>query len=221
LLAPDRGYRRASAAHNADPTSAVAGAARADLPRPGRRGRVDPALEEARSVQRTAFLAFVAAAVAGVSGAAVLSAARGDDQSSQVLDGKLPVGYRDWKLISVAHEAGKLNDLRAVLGNDAAIKAYRDGTLPFPDGAIIGRLAWSYVPSAQNDKVFGQPQSFVAGAPTNVQFMVKDSRAYAATGGWGFAQFDAGKPTHVVVQDCFACHVPAKARDYVFTSYAP
>ncbi|HEY0745817.1 MAG TPA: cytochrome P460 family protein, partial [Steroidobacteraceae bacterium] len=43
-------------------------------------------------------------------------------------------GYRDWKLISVAHEEGKLNDIRAVLGNDVAIKAYREGKLPFPDG---------------------------------------------------------------------------------------
>ena len=172
-------------------------------------------------MQRTAILAIAAIVVAGISSAAVLSAARGADESLRILGGKLPVGYRDWKLISVAHEAGNLNDLRAVLGNDAAIKAYRDGTLPFPDGAIIARLAWSYVPSPENDKVFGQPQSFVAGAPTNVQFMVKDSRAYAATGGWGFAQFDSGKPTHVVVQDCFSCHVPAKARDYVFTSYAP
>jgi hypothetical protein len=124
-------------------------------------------------------------------------------------------------LISVVHEAGKFNDLRAILGNDAAIKAYRDGTLPFPDGAIIARVAWSYVPSEENDKVFGQPQSFVAGAPTNVQFMVKDSRKYASTDGWGYAQFDNGKPTRVVVQACYSCHVPAKGHDFLFTRYSP
>ena len=56
---------------------------------------------------------------------------------------KLPAGYRDWRLISVAHEAGNLNDLRAILGNDQAIKAYRDAKLPFPDGTIIARPAWS------------------------------------------------------------------------------
>ena len=77
-------------------------------------------------------------------------------------------------LISVAHEAGDLNDLRAILGNDVAIKAYREGKLPFPDGAIIARLAWNYVPSDENNKIFGRAQSFVAGSPTNVQFMVKD-----------------------------------------------
>jgi hypothetical protein len=134
----------------------------------------------------------------------------------------IPGGYRDWRLISVAHEEGSLNDLRAVLGNDIAIKAYRDGKLPFPDGAIIARLAWRYVPSEENDKVFGRAQSFVAGAPTNVQFMVKDSKRYASTGGWGFAQFTDGKPAGAaVLAPCFACHVPVKARDFVFTRYAP
>src|SRR5215510_7963523 len=57
---------------------------------------------------------------------------------------EIPPGYRDWKLISVAREEGELDDIRAVLGNDVAIKAYREGKLPFPDGAIIARIAWSY-----------------------------------------------------------------------------
>jgi Cytochrome P460 len=92
-------------------------------------------------------------------------------------------------LISVAHEEGNLNDLRAILGNDEAIEASREGTLPYPDGTIIARLAWSYVPSQENNKAFGTPQSFVAGPLKNgVQFMVKDSRKYASTGRWGFAQ---------------------------------
>ena len=122
----------------------------------------------------------------------------------------------------MAHEAGSLNDFRAVLGNDAAVKAYRDGQLPFPDGATIARLAWQYVPSEENNKAFGRDQSFVAGAPTNVQFMVKDSKKYASTGGWGFAQFKGSKPdTTAQLNTCFPCHVPVKARDYVFTRYAP
>ena len=145
----------------------------------------------------------------------------GQAEASLVLGGKMPSGYRDWKLISVAHEEGKLNDLRAVLGNDLAIEAYREGKLPFPDGTIVARLAWSYVPSEENNKAFGRPQSFVAGPPTNVQFIVKDSKKYAATGGWGLAEFDDGRPANVLVQDCFACHVPAKAQDYLFTHYAP
>jgi hypothetical protein len=153
-----------------------------------------------------------------------LNSLRADDEADPVLGIKMPADYRDWRLISVAHEAGKLNDLRAVLGNDIAIEAYRAGKQEFPDGAIIARLAWAYTPSAENDKVFGQPQSFVAGTPQEgVQFMVKDSKKYAATGGWGFAQFNDGKPLadEAVSKACFPCHTPAKAHDYVFTRYAP
>src|SRR5678815_294823 len=78
-----------------------------------------------------------------------------DLQGAPIYVTEIPAGYRDWKLISVAHEAGELNDIRAVLGNDIAIKAYREGKLPFPDGAIIVRIAWDYVPSAENNQTFG------------------------------------------------------------------
>jgi hypothetical protein len=77
---------------------------------------------------------------------------------------KIYPGYRDWKLISVAHEAGNLNDIRAILGNDKAIEAYREGKQSFPDGTVIARLSWNYVASAENNKVFGREQSFVAGS---------------------------------------------------------
>jgi hypothetical protein len=162
------------------------------------------------------------ATVAGVVVSRAPASGQADGEAAPIYGIKLPPGYRDWKLISVAHEEGNLNDLRAVLGNDIAIKAYRDGKLPFPDGTIIARLAWTYVPSEENNKVFGRTQSFVTGPPTNVQFMVKDSRRYAATGGWGFAQFKDGKPDGKAdLTTCFTCHVPVKARDFVFTRYAP
>ena len=144
------------------------------------------------------------------------------DQVAPVFGVALPPDYRNWRLISVAHEAGNLNDLRAILGNDIAFKAYQEKKLPFPDGAIIARLAWSHISSEENNKVFGREQSFVAGSATNVQFMVKDSKRYAATGGWGFAQFKDGKPADEAVhRTCFSCHEPVKARDFVFTHYAP
>ncbi len=75
---------------------------------------------------------------------------------------------------------------------------------------------------AQN-KAFGRSQSFVAGRPKNgVQFMVKDSRKYAATGGWGFAHFNDGKPgPESDLKACFPSHQAIKARDFVFTRYAP
>jgi hypothetical protein len=91
---------------------------------------------------------------------------------------KTPDGYRDWRLISVAHEAGELNDIRTILGNDPAIKAYREGTLPFPKDTIIARIAWRHVPSEENNKIFGREQSFVPGEqpPWYLQFMVGDTR---------------------------------------------
>ncbi len=150
-----------------------------------------------------------------------MAPADAEEATAPVFNSDIPAGYRDWRLISVAHEEGNLNDLRAVLGNDIAIKAYREGKLPFPDGAIIARLAWTYVPSEENNEVFGRHQSFVAGDATNIQFMIKDSAKYAATGGWGFAQFDDGKPVDAAgLSGCYACHVPVKARDFVFTRYA-
>jgi hypothetical protein len=125
-------------------------------------------------------------------------------------------------LVSVAHEEGNLNSIGAVLGNDVAIKAYREGKLPFPDGTIIAALHYSHAPSDENNKVFGKAQSFVAGAPTNIQFMVKDSKKYSATGDWGFATFIDGKPAAAAsMQSCFPCHNQAKASDLVFTHYAP
>lgn len=140
---------------------------------------------------------------------------------SLALAGKLPAGYRDWGLVSVAHEAGNINDIRAILGNGLAIKAYRAGRRTFPDGSAIARLAWSYVPSAQNNRAFGRVQSYVAGSPTTVQFMVKDSHRYAATGGWGFTQFTGRKADAIDAKACFACHAPAKAHDFVFAAYSP
>jgi cytochrome c551/c552 len=149
----------------------------------------------------------------------------------------LPPGYRDWALVSVAAVGPPLNDIRAKLGNDIAMTDLRQGTIPYRDGAIIARLAWKQTTDPQTSNAFrlqGQrvglsadaiakllSQSFVAGASTNVQLMVKDSKKYASTGGWGFAQFTNGKPDAIVQQKCFACHEPAKATDFVFTRYAP
>jgi Cytochrome P460 len=148
-----------------------------------------------------------------------------DGAAAPIFGIKVFAGYRDWKLISVAHEAGSLNDIRAVLGNDIAIKSYREGRQWFPDGAVIARLSWNYVPSEENNRVFGREQSFVAGSAAGwyLQFMVKDSKKYAATGGWGYAQFDKdGTPADEAKHGtCFPCHVPVKDRDYVFTHYAP
>jgi hypothetical protein len=177
-------------------------------------------------MKRIMFL-LVAVAALGSVVALTASGPRSTDQETAIFVTKIPPGYRDWKLISVAREEGELNDIRAVLGNDKAVKTYRDGKLSFPDGAIIARIAWSFDTSEENNKIFGMfgvgPQSFVAGAPKNgVQFMVKDSRKYATTGGWGFGHFNDGKPAdEAVLKTCFPCHAAIKERDLIFTRYAP
>jgi hypothetical protein len=158
-------------------------------------------------------------------GAAEQTAAQGSDaangalakDASPIYGVTIPKGYRQWPLIAPSEEAAPLNELRAILGNPVAINAYRDGTLPFPDGTILAKLAWKHVPSPEF-----QPAS-IPGAATTVQIMVKDSKKYAATGGWGFGRFINGKPVDEAQhQTCFACHeANVKAHDFVFTRYAP
>src|SRR3954470_5769061 len=82
----------------------------------------------------------LAGAVAGI---APSSGHADDAAAASIAGGKLPVGYRDWRLISAAPEERGPDAIRAILGNDAAIKAYREAQPPFPDGTIISRIAWS------------------------------------------------------------------------------
>jgi hypothetical protein len=167
-------------------------------------------------------LPIAVATLASVIAYLVTASGQADEGSAPVYLTKAPSGYRDWKLISVAHEEGDLHSFAAVLGNDVAVKAYRAGTLPFPDGAVIMALHYSHIPSEENNKVFGRQQSFVPGPPSNIQWEVKDSKKYAATGGWGFGQVNAnGKPVEEAqFKTCAPCHAEA-SRDFVFTRYAP
>lgn len=128
----------------------------------------------------------------------------------------LPEGYRQWQLIAPAREAAPLGELRAVLGNSIAVEAYRRGQLPFPDGAILVKLAWKEVQSPEFEP------ATIPGAATTVQLMVKDSKRYATTGGWGFGRFVNGEPAAKDQHEtCFACHeARVKDRDFVFTRLA-
>ena len=179
-------------------------------------------------MNRIVFMLVAAGALTSMVAYMVPASGQPDEETAPIYGIKIPPGFRDWRLISVNHLAGgTVKQLRAQLGNDTAISAFRDGKLPFPDGAIIAALHWNEVSSDENNKVLasGFPgaglQSFVAGSAVNVQFMVKDSKQYAATGGWGFADFTNGKPGNEALhQTCFPCHEPAKDRDFVFTRYA-
>jgi hypothetical protein len=167
-------------------------------------------------------LLFTVAMAAALVAYAPPASGHGDGEVAPIYGLKIPAGYRDWELISVGRLGGSNNDLRAKLGNEVAIKAYREGKLPFPDGSIIARLAWHEVTSEENKKALGGVDSFSAGAATNLEFMVKDFEKYGATGGWGFAQFTDGKPdSEALHKTCFPCHAPAKDQDFIFTRYAP
>ena len=173
-------------------------------------------------MKRIALVLVAAAAVAGAVASLFPRPGHADERAGSTFLTEIPAGYRDWRWISVAHEEGDFHSFAAVLGNDVAIKAYRDGNLPFPDGTIIAALHYRHVPSEENDRAFGRSQSFVAGPPTNVQFMVKDSKRFSSTGGWGFGHFQDGKRgDEAMMKTCFPCHAQMRARDLVFTQYAP
>lgn len=165
---------------------------------------------------RTALLGAVLAS--SVVAAAALAAPGGSpDNASPIYGVTIPESYRQWPFIAPAHETDPLNELRVVVGNPTAIKAYQDGTLPFPDGTILVKLAWKHVQSTEF------APAYVPGAATTVQVMVKDSKRYPDTGGWGFGRFVDGKPVDQAQHEtCFACHeAGVKDHDYVFTRFAP
>lgn len=128
----------------------------------------------------------------------------------------LPDGYKDWRLLSTHYRTDN-NTIRAVLGNDVAVKAARESkTNPWPDGAILGKMVWKAVKHDRWEAA-NEPGAFI-----HAEFMFKDSQKHAATGGWGYARWlgmdqkpygkDAG-----FVQECVGCHTPVKDRDWVFT----
>jgi hypothetical protein len=91
---------------------------------------------------------------------------------SPIFGVSVPEGYRDWTLVGVAQETGDLDELRAVLANPAALKSYRAGTLPFPDGSALVKLAWRRQQSPEFTP------AFVPGGPTTIQVMVKDQARF-------------------------------------------
>jgi hypothetical protein len=138
-------------------------------------------------------------------------------------------GYEGWQVVSLSLNGGKL---AAILGNPAMIEAYKAGIpgngKPFPDGARLAKIHW--VPK-KNDAQPGQP--LVPDTLHDIDFMVKDSKRFADTAGWGYAVFEYDVPTDTFrpgnstdhppqVNDAkcgAACHAIAVKQDYVFTHY--
>ena len=141
--------------------------------------------------------------------------AEGGD-ASPIFGVTIPEGYRTWQVVAVSHRTDN-DQVRAILGNDIAMKAYREKALPFPDGAILAKLEWKRVESAEFKN------AFVPGDAVQIEFMVKDAKRYEKTGGWGFGRFINGKPADAQAHGtCSPCHsANVKNHDNVFTRYAP
>jgi hypothetical protein len=138
-------------------------------------------------------------------------------------------GYEAWQVVSISQNG---NLVAAILANPVMIKAYQAGVpangKPFPDGARMAKIHWN------TKKMETFPAATVPATQHDVDFMVKDSKRFADSGGWGYAVFDydapsdkftpgtlAGKPPQGNDAKCgFACHTTVKTRDYVFTDYA-
>lgn len=122
--------------------------------------------------------------------------------------------YRDWPVLGISLRHDK-NSMRAIVGNDAAIKAARAGKiLPWPDGVVIAKIKWA---ERKHPK---WEQASVPGDFTAAEAMVKDSKKYPATDGWGYGIWE-GKTLKMYDQakaaECHACHQVAKDTDFVFT----
>ena len=138
-------------------------------------------------------------------------------------------GYEDWPVIAISENEGKI---AVIVGNPVMIDAYKEGVpgngKPFPDGAKMTKIHW--IPKKQ-ETYPGQPT--VPGTQHDVDFMVKDGKRFADSGGWGWAAFDydaasdtfkpsdaSSTPPQEHDAKCgFACHTIVQKRDYVFTEY--
>lgn len=122
--------------------------------------------------------------------------------------------YLDWRLLSVSHRTDK-KTLRAILGNDIAINAFRKGNnKPWPDGTVLAKVVWKER-THPNWSAAIVPEKFSA-----AEAMIKESKKYADTGGWGFGHWQKGKlemHSDEKSKICFACHAPMKDNDYVYT----
>ena len=137
-------------------------------------------------------------------------------------------GYEAWQTVSLSQNE---KAVAVILANPAMIKAYQSGIpgngKPFPDGSKMAKIHWA--PKKQESF----PNTTVPGGLHDVDFMMKDSKRFADSGGWGWAAFKydaasdtfkpfttADDPPQANDAKCgLACHTIVKTRDYVFTEY--
>ena len=137
-------------------------------------------------------------------------------------------GYESWQTVSISQNE-KL--IAVILANPVMINAYQSGIpgngKPFPDGAKMAKIHWN----PKKHETFAN--TMVPASLHDVDFMVKDSKRFADSGGWGWAVFNydaasdsfspgtlANEPPQGNDAKCgLACHTIVRTRDYVFTDY--
>ena len=137
-------------------------------------------------------------------------------------------GYESWQTVSVSHNE---QIMAMILANPEMIKAYQSGipgnNKPFPDSVKMAKVHWN------PKKLEALATATVPASLHDVDFMVKDSKRFADSGGWGWGVFIydassesfrpgtmADRPPQADDAKCgFACHTVVKGRDYVFTEY--
>ncbi|MGD0586880.1 MAG: cytochrome P460 family protein [Oryzomonas sp.] len=132
-------------------------------------------------------------------------------------------GYEDWKVVAVSH-AESLNLIEVIVANPVMIDAYQAGVhdigKPFPDGCKMAKIHWNAIKSAE-----APGPTIVPGTLHDIDFMVRDSKRFADSGNWGYAEFDYASVSdtftpHGSGTNCgYACHTIVKGKDYVFTGY--
>jgi hypothetical protein len=175
-------------------------------------------------------IVFVAVVIVAVGGIAVAQ----QDKYSLKVPGGLAFaefrGYEGWQVVATSNSPG-LKLVAVILANPEMIEAYQSGIpgngKPFPDGAKMAKIHWT----PKMNQYF--PDTTVPGTLHDVDFMVKDSKRFADSGGWGWAAFNyndatgtftpgtqADKPPQGNDAKCgFTCHTVVQSKDYVFTEY--
>lgn len=127
-----------------------------------------------------------------------------------------PAGWQNWPSIAVSHRTDN-NTIRIILGNAVAVEAARTGkTNPWPDGAILGKVVW------KDMQLESWEEATVPGEFVHAEFMLKDSKKFSETYGWGWARWVGSDqiPFNKGAEVCISCHTPVKDRDWVFTEPA-
>jgi hypothetical protein len=126
-------------------------------------------------------------------------------------------GYEGWRYVGVSQTE---DGLKQMAGNPAMIQGYEAGGKNFPDGAKMVKIEWSLKKNPESPYFVNEPDTL-----KSLSFMEKDSKRFASSGGWGYAQFKYDPATDTLSPSVsgpgcgFACHTAVKAKDYVFTPY--